>query len=85
MTMKYYVITIEIRYGEYDKDHTRVVRAEDLREAVADALEDEAHGELEYEEGSSTVCYDLGGEFRYRVTSHQVISEEDYYLLRKYI
>ena len=83
--MNTYYVVIEILVGEYAKDTTSLVTADNEDEAKRSALLGECHDDEEDLEWSNRGVYDCGGEFHYAVHSCTQVAPEDVDVLSKYM
>jgi hypothetical protein len=83
--MNTYYIVIETLSGEYTKDTSLLVTAENEEAAKRAALIGECHSDEDNLEWSGRGVYDLGGEFHYAIYSCALVPECDIPTLEKYL
>jgi hypothetical protein len=83
--MKHYLVKLDIQAGEFEKQAIHLVQAENRDAAVMQAMEDEAHDDLEYND----ICEfweDGCGEFAYRASNVYLIEDVgELAVLKKYL
>lgn len=80
--MANYLIKLKLTIGEYEKTSKHLVEAPDMAAAEKQAIENEAHGDLDWDDCGA---YDMGGEMYYGVLSGTLVADEDVAALRRYL
>jgi hypothetical protein len=83
--MKHYLVKLCIETSGYEKMTHNLVQATTPRSAGIRAMEDEAHGDLEYTDRSKDQAEDEDGTFIYSVYSTVEVKPEHLEILKKYI
>lgn len=79
----YFIVKLNIQFGEYLKRSTKLIEAGGVGEAERIAIEREAHGELDWD---GDTAYDgIGGELAYSVGSVWEVEPTDLPVLKKYL
>jgi len=80
--MNTYIAVLNIQCGEYQKDTTHILQAEDEHTAGRKALLAESHGEPVWH---GNAVHDLHGEFIYTIQAVREVAPDDVETVRKYI
>ncbi|MDC8832927.1 hypothetical protein [Alteromonas gilva] len=84
--MKNFVVKLNIQTGEYEKNCTKLIVADNQEDAGNQAMLSECHGDLgESAEWTESGISDLFWEFHYSVYSVTEVKPEHYEILKLYI